>query len=610
MDPADQWVFDPDTGDYRLRLPSSGAQATSAPPSPSVSAPSGSSSPRAGGSRATGTRAAGSRSAGSRASGSRASGSRAADRGTATPRGEVPRQRRRRAAESPSAGGGAAGGDGPKAGRQTGRRKPKPKKDRKKKALLWTGGVTAFLVVGTSAAAYIAYEHFDGNLSTVDVGNAGNGGFGEGGPINILLIGTDKRTGKGNEGYGDSGSGGHADTTFLFHVSEDRTNATVLSIPRDLITDIPDCPTKQADGSTEIIPGTPSTRFNNSLGQEGRDPGCTMRTVKELTGLDVHHFMMADFNAVKTLTTAIDGVDVCLEKPVKDPKSKLDLPAGVSTVMGEDALAFVRTRNSFGNSSDLDRIKVQQQFLSSMIRKLKSNDTLTDPGKLWDLADAVTKALTVDTGIGTIKKLTQLGQEISGINTKNISFVTLPVNDNPAERVKATVVLDEAKARPLFSMLQNDVSLTEVEKKEKAAKDKAKKEQEALLKGERAAASDVRVEVLNGGEIAGAAQATLSWLQNSQGVPKSSNGGNAPSRIAETTLEFAPNQADQARKLADIMGLPASALKQGTEDAEPLEPMTLTLGADFKGAGIPIAAPTKPPEDLGNVEADKQICAK
>jgi LCP family protein required for cell wall assembly len=609
IDPADQWVFDPETGDYKLLPPS---PTTRPSPSPRSSAPSGAPAPRAAGRRA------------------------------ASPRGEVPRQRRRRPEDGGVAEGGAAKGravkdgaaDGGKpagraaarqaagaaggraaarqaaGGRAAARRKARPKKSVKKKVLLWTGGVTAFAVTGTAIAVYLAYEHFNGNIDTVDVGNASEGGFGSDGPLNILLIGTDKRTGKGNEGYGDKDSPGHADTTFLFHVSADRTNATVMSIPRDLKIDVPDCPTRQEDGSTRVIPGSQDVRFNTSLGQEGRDPGCTMRTVSELTGLDVHHFMMADFNAVKTLTTAVGGVPVCLEKPVDDPKSKLKLPAGESVVEGEQALAFVRTRHAFGNESDLDRIKVQQQFLSSMIRQFKSNDTLTDPGKLWDLAEAATSALTVDTGIGTIKKLSDLGKELSGIKTKNISFLTLPVIDNPAEEVKATVVPDPSKAPQLFAMLREDISLTEVEKKEKAAKDKAKKEQEALLKGERAAASDVRVEVLNGGEIAGAAQTTLTWLQNTQNVLKSSNGGNAPRRLARTTLEYAPNQADQARKLADIMGLPASALKPGTEDAQALEPMVLTLGADFDEAGVPIAAPSKAPEDLVKVEADKKICAK
>ena len=97
-----------------------------------------------------------------------------------------------------------------------------------------------------------------------------------------------------------------------------------------------------------------------------------MRTVKEVTGISVDHFMMADFNAVKTLTTAVGGVEVCVAKDVNDKESKLKLPAGEPQVEGEQALAFVRTRHSFGNQGDLDRIKVQQQFLGSLMRKMKS----------------------------------------------------------------------------------------------------------------------------------------------------------------------------------------------------------------------------------------------
>ena len=81
-------------------------------------------------------------------------------------------------------------------------------------------------------------------------------------------------------------------------------------------------------------------------------------------------------------------------------------------------------------------------------------------------------------------------------------------------------------------------------------------------------------------------------------------------KLAKTTLVYAPNQADQARKLADLMGLPATALKPGTKNAVGLEAMTLTLGADFKGAGVPITGPAKAPEGVQKVEADKQVCAK
>ncbi|MFJ8753637.1 LCP family protein [Streptomyces sp. NPDC102441] len=554
IDPADQWVLNPQTGNYELRLNHSGTES---------SRPS----------RTTNH------------SGSRGE--------SEAPHTGIPAQRGRHPAGN--------GGDRkqPAAGRGRGQRA-----SRRKKALLWTGGVMAFVIVAGSAGAYALYQKFNGNLDTVDVGDAGSKSVTADGPLNILIIGTDKRTGEGNEGYGDKGSTGHADTNILFHVSADRTNATAMSIPRDLMTEIPDCTTKQEDGSEKDIPGSQNVRFNVSLGQEGRDPGCTMRTVKEITGLSVDHFMMVDFNAVKTLSTAVGGVEVCLDKAVKDPDSHLDLPAGKSTIQGEDALAFVRTRHSFGNQSDLDRIKVQQQFIGSMIRQMKSDDTLTDPGKLFKLADAATKALTVDSGIGSIKKLTSLAQELGKIDTKNITFVTMPVKDNPAEPTPVTVVVDPEKSQQLFSMMRSDTSLTEVKKKEQAAKDK----QEAVLKGSRADAADIRVDVLNGGDIAGAADATVTWLQDEQGVAESANKGNAPAKAGSTTLTYAPSQADQARALADIVGLPATALEQGT--AEGGQAMVLTLGADFKGAGVPVTGPAKAPEDIQRASADKAECAK
>ncbi|MET8176514.1 LCP family protein [Streptomyces clavifer] len=588
IDPADQWVLNPQTGNYELRLNHSGRESSGA-------------------SRAANRHNSGSgresRSGAPRdGSGRRGAPNRAgpdphrADPDSEGPRREVPGPRRGRQARD-----GRTQEHRVAAARRT-RRSPK---QRRKKALLWTGGVLAFVIVAGSTGAYALYQKFNGNLDTIDVGDAGSKSVAGDGPLNILIIGTDKRTGAGNEGYGDKGSAGHADTNILFHVSEDRTNATAMSIPRDLMTEIPDCTTKQPDGSEKVIPGSQNVRFNISLGQEGRDPGCTMRTVKQITGLSVDHFMMVDFNAVKTLSTAVGGVKVCLARPVKDPDSHLDLPAGESTIQGEDALAFVRTRHSFGNKSDLDRIKIQQQFIGSMIRQMKSDDTLTNPSKLFKLADAATKALTVDSGIGSINKLTSLAKELGKIDTKNISFVTMPVVDNPAEPEPITVVVDPAKSKQLFAMMRSDTSLTEVKKQEKAAKSK----QEAVLEGDRAAPADVRVDVLNGGDIAGAAGATVTWLQNEQGVPKSTNKANAPAKIDRTTLAYAPNQADQARALADMMGLPATALKQGSTDAEGLQAMVLTLGADFDGAGVPITGPATAP-DIPKASADKAECAK
>ncbi|MFJ8634267.1 LCP family protein [Streptomyces sp. NPDC093568] len=589
IDPADQWVLNPNTGEYELRL------GNSTPQSP-VPGPRRAASRAGAAARSAGTATKGAGGAGT-GTGAGAARGRTAAPGRETrqaPGREVPPQRRRRGAP-----------EEPPPGRRG--RRPVKKKGKAKKAVLWTGGIMAFVVVAAAAGAYLYIEHLNDNIQSVSDDGASTGGFSKDKAINILLIGTDKRTGAGNEKYGDSGSAGHADTTILLHVSKDRSNATALSIPRDLIVDIPDCPTTLEDGSQKVIPGETGVRFNTSLGQEDRTPSCTARTVTELTGIKPDNFMVADFNAVKTLTTAVGGVEVCLAKDIDDPDSKLDLTKGKHTIEGEDALAFVRTRHSVGFGGDLSRIGLQQQFLSALMRKLKSNDTLSSPSKMIKLAEAGTKALTVDSQLDSIDKLKDLGLELGKLNTKNLTFTTVPVIDNPAEKVKTTVVLNESTAPQVFQAIQNDVSFTEV----KQQKQKEAAAVAARLKGTKADAADVRVQVMNGGAPAGSAQETLTWLQTEENVTKSENAGNAPATLAKTTLEYGPDQADQARRLAEIMGLSGSALKPGKSvtNSQGLPTMTLTLGKDFKGAGVSLTAPTKAP-DVEKSTADKVECAK
>ncbi|MER6349907.1 LCP family protein [Streptomyces sp. NPDC001595] len=584
IDPADQWVLNPSTGEYELRLTPSAPQ--SGVPGPRRVAARGRTAapgrerreprPAQGGGR----------------EGREGRESREGDRDGGESREVSGPRKRRGAAPEPAPG---------RRGRRPAKKKPKVKR-----ILLWTGGVMAFVLVAAAGAGYLYIEHLNDNITSVADDGASTGGFQKDKAINILLIGTDKRTGAGNESYGDSGSPGHADTTILLHVSKDRSNATALSIPRDLIVDVPDCPTTQEDGSTEVIPGDQGVRFNTSLGQSGRTPSCTMRTVTELTGIKPDNFMVADFNAVKTLTTAVGGVEVCLAKDIDDEDSKLKLSEGKHVIEGEQALAFVRTRHSVGTGGDLSRIGLQQQFLSALMRKLKSNDTLTDPTKMIKLAEAGTKALTVDSQLDSIGKLKDLGLELGKLNTKNLTFTTVPVVDNPAETVKATVVPHPTKAQEVFDAIANDVSFTAV--KQQKAKEKA--EVAARLKGTKADASEVRVRVLNGGAPSGSASETLLWLQNEEGVTKSENAGNADEQLSKTTLEYAPDQADQARRLAAIMGLSGSAMKPGESvtNSQGLPTMTLTLGKDFKGAGVSLTAPTKAPE-VDKSTADKVECA-
>ncbi|GAA2670476.1 hypothetical protein GCM10010400_34770 [Streptomyces aculeolatus] len=636
VDPADQWVFNPETGSYELRLdPQIPGRQGPQPhgqhaPGPHGHAPQGyggrpqppqqyipqqngqpqPSQPQHGGppgpphgQHPPQQQHAQPQSGGQHAGRPQPQPSSQSSQAEAPERPQEPRlpSQRRRGAAGGSAGAGGAGGpggsgggpgsgpDGPRS-----RRRPKPRKSKKKKALIWVSGGLALVLFAVGTAAYLVYRKLNGNIDKVEVAGEDHAAVIDG-PVNILVMGTDKRTGKGNDGYGDMNSPGHADTTLLFHVSEDRTNATAMSIPRDMITDIPDCKTKQEDGSWKTIPGTYGTKFNESLGQFGRDPGCTWKTVEQLTGLDVNHFILADFNAVKDLSSAVGGVEVCLAEDINDPKSKLNLPAGRHTIEGEEALAFVRTRYSVGFGSDLSRIELQQQFLSSLIRKMKSGGSLSNPKKMYDLADAATKALTVDSGIGSAKKLMDLANDLKKVPQDEITFATLPVLDNPED--DATVLMDEAKAKPLFKLLNADKPFDGAKKGKKG---KSVKKSEP---------GEVRVEVVNGGGESGMASATATWLVE-EGVGYAAEAGNA-SELPETRLEYGPDQAEQAARLADMMGLPKSAMKKTGENAGAEGSMTLTLGEDFAAPGTPVEAPDKAPDGVQNVKAgDKNVCAK
>ncbi|WAL72053.1 LCP family protein [Kitasatospora sp. YST-16] len=554
VDPADQWVLDPETGEFRLDL-DAGRPAPAAPAARSRSA-----APRPQGARRTP----------------------AADSAAAAGNGG----RRGR---------GATAVPGGRAARRKGR------SSRGRRVLKWTAGSLGLVLVAGCGGAYYVYQHFNNNISSVkvEVGEESERPQATD-ALNILVIGTDSRVGLGRE-YGDEGSAGHADTTLLFHISKDRSNATVLSIPRDLMVPVPDC--KAGDKN---IPGEARAMFNTSLGQDGRDPGCTWKTVEKLTGVRINHFMMVNFEAVKTLSTAVGGVEVCASTDINDPYSHLKMTAGRHVVQGEEALAFVRTRHAVGLGGDLTRIPLQQQFISSMIRKMKSSDTLTNPGKLWDLADAATKALTVDDGIGSVNKLKDLALDISRIDTKNITFTTVPVIDDPVDNNR--LALKPNDAQQLFAMIAADRSLTDVPQQETAPAAPSAPASSAPA-APQVDAAGVKVTVRNGSGASGQAGKAATALQG-KGFALAVAGNNADA-AATSAVTYPAGHEDEAQAVAAALGLPATAVQPGSRLGAK-DGVVVVLGKDFTGAGggAATAPPTEAPKDIQRVQADDtNVCA-
>lgn len=322
---------------------------------------------------------------------------------------------------------------------------------------------TVLAVVLVAGVGFVGVQYFrlQSNLTTAPLNLGTDAGdqpatYEDSGPMQILILGTDTRS-HGNDGkYGstDLSSGfGNSDVMMLLHLSADRQRATVVSFPRDLMVPLPAC----KDPETGVVYGPQASgQLNSALSYGG--PGCTVEAINQITGLQIDHFMMADFNAVKELSETLGGVDVCVNQPIDDPSSKLHLPAGVSSIKGEQALAFLRTRKGFGDGSDIGRIRAQQSFLSSMVRKVKEDGTLSNIPKLYSIAETVTKNLTVDEGLSHITDLLAMANRLKDVDLSKVAFVTVPNQESPMNPNR--VELKPEASHKLFQALVKDRDIT------------------------------------------------------------------------------------------------------------------------------------------------------
>lgn len=301
---------------------------------------------------------------------------------------------------------------------------------------------------------WAAYEKLDGNITSDHTAADELARYEKERPTslvrgaqNILLIGSDSRSGDDNGKYGRDSGTERSDTTILLHLAADRHGATAVSLPRDLMVDVPSC--RQADGSrTE-----PTFAMFNSAFQTGGS-ACTIRTVEKLTDVRVDHHVVVDFSGFKEMVDAVDGVEVCLKEPIDDKAAKLRLPAGKVRLGGEQALGYVRARKTLGDGSDTERMDRQQRFLGALVTKVRSNDVLLNPVKLYPVLDAATSSLTTDPGLASLRALYDLARGMRMIPTERVQFLTVPRKSYAYDRNRDQLV--EPEAQQLFARLRSD----------------------------------------------------------------------------------------------------------------------------------------------------------
>lgn len=329
---------------------------------------------------------------------------------------------------------------------------PKRRRRRVRRVLVSMVLTMAVLAAGAVTSAYVMVRKLDSQITTEEVAEK-IGPYRPPvmeeayGAVNILLMGSDDRSGE-NVKYGNIyDTTRRSDTTILLHLSADRKSSVAVSIPRDLMVEIPSC--VRDDGS---VSAAYKDQFNHAFEIGGS--ACTIKTVEQMTRVQIDHHIVIDFTGFKRMVDAVDGVEVCLSEPLRDSDAKLDLAAGLQKLNGEQSLAFVRARKELGDGSDTQRMVRQQRFLASLMNKVKSDGVLFNPKKLYDLLDAGTSSISADPGLDSLDELTKLSKSVSNIPSDQSAFLTVPRQQYRYNTNRDELVQPDADA--LFTAIRYD----------------------------------------------------------------------------------------------------------------------------------------------------------
>jgi LCP family protein required for cell wall assembly len=326
----------------------------------------------------------------------------------------------------------------------------------RRKILIWGSSCLALLLVAATCTGYVTLKHFNANIEQDDIS-----GLLGAQPVNthpqaenIMVLGSDSRQGL-NKSYGSGLVTDQSDTLMIIHIPADRKWAEVMSIPRDSWVNIPAC--EMGNGQTS---SPTQFKINEAFALGNLDGNhtklgvaCTVKTIEQDTGIYINHFIVVNFTGFENMVSALGGVYECNPTPINDPNSGLHLAAGTHLLTPSQALGYVRARYTLGDGSDLERIGRQQAFMSSLVSRVKSE--LLDPIAIYKFLDAATKSLTIDSQLGGVTGLYNLGQSLRSIPSDKIAFFTIPNEVDPDNT--ADVVWTQPEDSQIFASFRNDV---------------------------------------------------------------------------------------------------------------------------------------------------------
>lgn len=249
-------------------------------------------------------------------------------------------------------------------------------------------------------------------------------------PLNMVLMGSDTR----------GGERGRSDVLQLLHISGDRQNVFLMSIPRD---------------SYVEIPGRGKAKINAAYSWGGAP--LAVETMELLLDVPMDNTVLIDFEGFKNVIDALGGVTVVNREA--SSSHGLDFPKGEITLSGEEALWFVRERKNLSDG-DFGRATRQRDVIKAVLGKLASGGVLSDPGRFRESVTELGKNFTVDEGL-TNDNIIRLGWELKGVSPSDIKSFQIPTAGfGWTDDKQSIVLLDDEKLGELKTALRADDMLS------------------------------------------------------------------------------------------------------------------------------------------------------
>lgn len=345
----------------------------------------------------------------------------------------------------------------------------------------------------------------------------------DGDTLTFLVVGSDSRERLDDLAFFGQAAGERGDVIMLVHLDQASGEARMLSIPRDLWVD---------------IPGNGEGKINAAYSFGG--PSLMVQTIQENLGIEVNHYVEVDFVGFIEMVDELGGIEMTFPYPARDSKSGLSVGAGTQTLEGEQALAFARSRKyeEYQNdtwvsvdASDLGRTQRQQEVVRAILTELKTPASIAEAGQI---ASSLAEHMTVDAALAT-SSVASLAWDFRGLVTGSIDGQTLPVYGDTVNGASVVMAAEPEASATIDGFLSGDETL---------------------------ASAPLRVQVLNGNGVAGAASAMSERLAESGfeivGV------GNAEVRDYATTTIVVPDGSNAGDQIIGQIGF--GVVQTGTVD--------------------------------------------